>query len=75
MESDFLWWGSGLHTFHFYPRSPHGERRYSVPPIINVDGTISIHALRMESDPFKLTNSTSLNISIHALRMESDIMM
>ena len=34
----------------FYPRSPHGERLYSAKKTLQAE-ELSIHALRMESDP------------------------
>ena len=59
------------HARNFYPRSPQGER----PSSVNVStsgSTISIHALRKESDGQNLVNGVRLIISIHALRKESD---
>ena len=58
-------------TWYFNPRSPCGERPCCVFSI-TVISTISIHALRVESDSGLLASKTGKNISIHALRVESD---
>ena len=39
---------------------------------MGVDGDISIHALRKESDSVRLSTRVAISISIHALRKESD---
>ena len=58
---------------YFNPRSPWGER----PGIVGhcgADVSISIHALREESDAKKGQSMQTSIISIHALREESDVM-
>ena len=56
----------------FYPRSPCGERRYSLRPP-PARGEISIHALLAESDGSSAVFSgCCTGISIHALLAESD---
>ena len=58
-------------TFHFYPRSPCGERlHYDNYNLHCVE--ISIHALLAESDSKLAKTSWTENISIHALLAESD---
>ena len=49
MESDFPTCTPPFLAKHFYPRSPHGERRRVFCTAKNLS-LISIHALRMESD-------------------------
>ena len=39
---------------------------------VTIEGLISIHALRVESDASQSTTDTWKEISIHALRVESD---
>ena len=58
--------------WHFYPRSPCGERPHPIGVLITVI-EISIHALLAESDP-KMSDHphNTKNISIHALLAESD---
>ena len=59
-------------TFHFYPRSPCGERHcFRIPYWFKV--TISIHALLAESDLLSIQSNRNSGISIHALLAESDI--
>ena len=58
-------------AYHFYPRSPCGER----PPrggSCYLDNIISIHALLAESDHYDNYNLHCVEISIHALLAESD---
>ena len=55
----------------FYPRSPCGERRYSLRPP-PARGEISIHALLAESDHARVGVAAGAVISIHALLAESD---
>ena len=58
--------------WHFYPRSPCGERRITDGSIC-FDSRISIHALLAESDGLIVHIGGNLfNISIHALLAESD---
>ena len=58
--------------YHFYPRSPYGERRVTVLGIQHRVG-ISIHALLTESDRTQTQKHLiSQAISIHALLTESD---
>ena len=60
------------HRFNFNPRSPWGERQVT-EFVIPDRWTISIHALREESDQARQQIHECLNrISIHALREESD---
>ena len=56
----------------FYPRSPCGERRYSLRPP-PARGEISIHALLAESDHARVGVAAGAVISIHALLAESDV--
>ena len=71
-ESDVCLNGLLSGRYHFYPRSPCGERppkkAYNI-----IKGKISIHALLAESD-FHLFASSGVDfsISIHALLAESD---
>ena len=56
----------------FNPRSPWGERLAKPLPLTSAK-RISIHALREESDAYRLSGTAPTNgISIHALREESD---
>ena len=58
--------------YHFYPRSPCGERH----PVKSESLTtylISIHALLAESDDVNSPVAASTSISIHALLAESDL--
>ena len=57
----------------FYPRSPCGERRYSLRPP-PARGEISIHALLAESDHARVGVAAGAVISIHALLAESDVL-
>ena len=58
--------------FHFYPRSPRGERRlYHIPAIVHV--SISIHAPREGSDDWFSGLFGGAKISIHAPREGSDL--
>ena len=57
--------------FHFYPRSPYGER-HIICQRISVRVDISIHALLTESDRCKFNWHNGKIISIHALLTESD---
>ena len=57
--------------WHFYPRSPCGERRRFLASWSAVL-TISIHALLAESDTCRLYRAVIVDISIHALLAESD---
>ena len=41
--------------------------------VLECDIEISIHALRVESDPITLLQAKGIMISIHALRVESDL--
>ena len=59
------------YPFHFYPRSPCGERR-NVCPHTRQHDAISIHALLAESDDCIPLLSIRCQISIHALLAESD---
>ena len=57
---------------NFYPRSPCGERLYSIDHL-NADDFISIHALLAESDLRRCRRRPAARpISIHALLAESD---
>ncbi len=56
---------------NFNPRSPWGERLFVMHAVASTL-TISIHALREESDCSKPKFSHKREISIHALREESD---
>ena len=58
-------------SWHFYPRSPCGERRNSETQSDPVK-SISIHALLAESDNGHETTPYRVVISIHALLAESD---
>ena len=46
---------------HFYPRSPHGERPSITSEIARLTTSISIHALRMESDARRKYNRYAAN--------------
>ncbi len=46
---------------HFYPRSPHGERPSITSEIARLTTSISIHALRMESDARRKYNKYAAN--------------
>ena len=61
-----------LWKLNFYPRSPCGERPWTVFLSCNYP-LISIHALLAESDRVPLAESTAESISIHALLAESDL--
>ena len=72
-ESDARHSGPLHGIYHFYPRSPCGERHPSVMQEI-AQQRISIHALLAESDC--ITDGSiclDSNISIHALLAESDV--
>ena len=58
-------------VWHFYPRSPCGERRFPTFIIYSIID-ISIHALLAESDALEEGASVDMYISIHALLAESD---
>ena len=59
-------------SFHFYPRSPCGERHHKQAQSM-YHNTISIHALLAESDSAAVRLAVlSYYISIHALLAESD---
>ena len=60
-------------TYHFYPRSPCGERLSERVPLAELTA-ISIHALLAESDEVHTMKKAELKISIHALLAESDVM-
>ena len=72
-ESDPVHPGHALpSSFHFYPRSPCGERLPhpgSPRPVVD----ISIHALLAESDCGCIRYNSQHPISIHALLAESDL--
>ena len=57
--------------YHFYPRSPCGERRL-ISDEVNANNVISIHALLAESDARPWPGAADAWISIHALLAESD---
>jgi hypothetical protein len=58
-------------TRSFNPRSPCGER--PLPPrLCRKRQKVSIHALRVESDPSGHSSTHQPPVSIHALRVESD---
>ena len=57
--------------YHFYPRSPCGERPYIIRHAVNLH-SISIHALLAESDSVHPDIRQPYVISIHALLAESD---
>ena len=61
-----------LWPWYFYPRPPRGGRH--IPYLYRyIIVSISIHALREEGDPVKVSANTALIlISIHALREEGD---
>ena len=72
MEGDYYEAKEVLEHDDFYPRPPHGGRRYtdiSSPCAFR----ISTHALRMEGDPIRYYKRQGSDISTHALRMEGDI--
>ena len=71
-ESDREESGQQRSRHNFYPRSPCGERPWSVnnPPS---SYTISIHALLAESDHYGWSWYDDFTISIHALLAESDV--
>ena len=62
-----------LWPWYFYPRPPRGGRH--IPYLYRyIIVSISIHALREEGDPVKVSANTALIlISIHALREEGDL--
>ena len=70
-ESDILPQHSADYNYHFYPRSPCGERRGRFFFILSPK-SISIHALLAESDGCLKLLATLIPISIHALLAESD---
>ena len=57
---------------YFYPRSPCGERPFTMPDLCQRYVRISIHALLAESDPLQPSGQYDGLISIHALLAESD---
>ena len=59
------------HNGDFYPRPPGGGRRTKYLKAKCVS-PISIHALRVEGDLYKLRQIGVDVISIHALRVEGD---
>ena len=63
--------GKRAGCYHFYPRSPCGERP-ALKTIKALFDTISIHALLAESDHFSKPHGRTFAISIHALLAESD---
>ena len=70
-ESDDYRPGRGIPGQYFNPRSPCGERRYTVM-LQHPDIYISIHALLAESDNSPASRCWYSLISIHALLAESD---
>ena len=71
-ESDGWWTRSPCCCFHFYPRSPCGERHLGLY-LFERAAIISIHALLAESDLwFHAVALAEQRISIHALLAESD---
>ena len=59
--------------YHFYPRSPCGERRLK-SYLLQALQLISIHALLAESDRQNRHQKKHKDISIHALLAESDLL-
>ena len=68
-ESDGPQNHQGAFRYHFYPRSPCGERRRNLFAVVDVL-PISIHALLAESDttPSKAANASTLFLSTLSLR-------
>ena len=70
-ESDSSFCQADSHGWHFYPRSPCGERRAGCGDVTGGQ-QISIHALLAESDIQPHQGPEQHPISIHALLAESD---
>ena len=70
-ESDHTKGNNLSYYFHFYPRSPCGER-LSATIVTGPTMPISIHALLAESDNTSPGPKVMTPISIHALLAESD---
>ena len=73
MGSDHLVQYQVNRNYYFNPRSPHGERQFTVF-ITFLHCYISIHAPRMGSDLSVHVLQIAFSISIHAPRMGSDIL-
>ena len=74
-ESDNIVFSAQRINFHFYPRSPCGERRQHYGSFHDLT-VISIHALLAESDPWlPFISMAFFGISIHALLAESDCLL
>ena len=78
-QSTLSEWRATLEYYNLFPyawfQSTLSEWRATYPELaLEDDNLISIHALRVESDPTKKPDVDNIAISIHALRVESDLL-